>query len=68
MGMTKREKNWGGRRKGAGRKRSNALRCRCGKHTLAYAVSHRYACAKGFTTSDSSVPNPAESVPSTVRG
>jgi hypothetical protein len=39
---------WGGARKGAGRPRSKK-RCYCGKHTMARAISHRYACArKGY--------------------
>lgn len=43
---TKSTNSWGGKRTGAGRPRTNAPRCACGKHTLARAIRLRYKCRK----------------------
>lgn len=43
--MAKKERGtWGGKRKGAGKPRSNKLRCRCGVMTAERAASHYHKC------------------------
>lgn len=41
---TARKKQWGGARKGAGRPRSKAERCACGKHTKKCAAARAHHC------------------------
>lgn len=40
----KTKNTWGGRREGAGAKRSSAPRCACGKMTLRRALQIRHKC------------------------